>query len=339
MQKVLFVTERWCDGDPQRGWSNTEHNLFGSLEASGLAEYENLFVDEHVYSYGRRVDATLLNTCAIQRPSLVVISPLVGSDWNPSKETLDKIRDMNIPVVAFWWDTAYEGRVEIADDWAPHVDVGVVVDRGDFATKFPYKYIHTWVPQDTRVFNQYKTTERDLDVVFLGSSHVYNHSKRRSALDRLKSEGVKVFEGGGQRLDNLNIDQYAEYMNRAKIVINFPWTMDTYPSVVPYQMKARVFEACFCGALLVEGDNPYTPYWLKPGEDYVSYETSMANRVDYYADNPDTSLDLEMVKKVKYYLDHRDEREAIADRGCKKVQNNYNATEFWKLIFNRAGVL
>ena len=35
---VLFVTEKWCDCNPDRGPTNSEHNLFGSLEASGLGQ-------------------------------------------------------------------------------------------------------------------------------------------------------------------------------------------------------------------------------------------------------------------------------------------------------------
>jgi spore maturation protein CgeB len=136
----------------------------------------------------------------------------------------------------------------------------------------------------------------------------------------------------------MNINMYADYMQRAKIVINFPWTMDTYPSVVPYQMKARVFEACLCGTLLVEGENPYTPRWLNPGEDYVSYETDVSARLDYYTSNPDTNLNIELVKKVKYYLANEEERLAIANRGCKKVADNYNARKFWELILQRVGL-
>lgn len=316
-KKVLFVSERWCDGLPQRGESNTEHNLFTSLETSGLADRDNLFVDEHHLSYGRKVDGTLVNYCAIYRPDVVVVSPLVGSRLNPEPTTLDKIRDMGIPVAVVWWDTVYEQRMEYADVWAPHVDLAVVVDRFDFTTKFPDKYIHTWVPQDTNIFCN-PGLERTEDVVFLGSTHPLDHRRRRQAIDALKASGVNVFVGGDQRNENIPIEEYAKLFQTAKIVLNFPWTVSICPAVSPYQMKARVFEATLCGALLVEGDNPYTPKWLTPGEDYVSYQNTE-----------------DLVDKVKYYLDHPVERQAIADQGCKKATSNYNARKFWELILNR----
>jgi hypothetical protein len=339
MPKVLFVGERYCDGHPDHGISNTEHNLFGSLEASKLSEYETLFIDEHWWTYGRRADAHLINTCAISRPDMVFISPLIGSNLNLTKETLLGLRKMRIPTAMIWWDTSYINRIEDADEWAPFVDLSIVVDRNDYKTKFPEKYLHLWCPQDTRLFKK-TDTERDLDVVFIGSCETYNHSRRKAALGRLSSEGVNVFVGTGSRAQRLEIERYVNYLQRAKIVLNFPWTLDSIPSVTPFQMKARVYEACFCGALLMEGSNPYTSAWLEPGVDYVTYETDLEKTAQYCFDHPgcEMNTEIDLVNKVKYYLDHPEERIEIANRGCEKVTKNYNAEVFWKTVFKRVGI-
>lgn len=339
MPKILFVSERFCDGHPNHGISNTEHNLFGSFESSKLGEYETLFVDEHWWTYGRRLDSYLLNNCAISKPDLVFISPLIGSDLNLTKETLTSLRKMKIPVAMIWWDTSYINRIEDADEWAPYVDLSVVVDRNDYKTKYPEKYISLWCPQDTRVFKNINA-ERDLDVVFIGSCEVYNHARRRAALGRLSAEGIGVYVGTGSRSERLEIERYANIYQRAKIVLNFPWTLDSIPHIVPYQMKARVYEALCCGALLLEGSNPYTESYLTPGVDYVSYETDLAKIAKYSLENqdPDWSTERDIVKQVKYYLNNSEERIKIANQGCKTVTNTYNSETFWKSIFNKLGI-
>jgi spore maturation protein CgeB len=50
------------------------------------------------------------------------------------------------------------------------------------------------------------------------------------------------------------------------------------------------------------------------------------------------NTEIDLVNKVKYYLDHPEERIEIANRGCEKVTKNYNAEVFWKTVFKRVGI-
>jgi len=310
---VLFVTERWCDGKSSAGFTNCEHNLFGSLEASGLADHECLFIDQYFQDYGRRLDATLLNCVRARRPDIIVISHLFGSDLNLEHTTLRELNNMQIPLVFFWWDTAYEGRMEFADRMAVYADLNVVVDRQDFKTKYPEKTLGLWVPQDTTIFcNPHR--DRDIDISFIG--RVDGHPRRTSAIRALRAAGLNVvYYSNGQRESQLGIEEYADVLQRSKIALNFSWTLDRVPGV-SHQAKARIYEATLCGAMLLESDNPHTMRWFDPFKEYV----------------PFFSED-DLVKRATYFLEQNTTyRQEIADCGCKKASSLYNAEKFWTIV-------
>ncbi len=54
--RVLFVTERWTDGNPELGPTNAEHNLFGSLESTGLAAQDRFHFDDYALVHGEPGD-------------------------------------------------------------------------------------------------------------------------------------------------------------------------------------------------------------------------------------------------------------------------------------------
>ena len=63
------------------------------------------------------------------------------------------------------------------------------------------------------------------------------------------------------------------------------------------------------GFLLTNYQNDFAMHFVD-GEDYVSY----SDRED-------------MLDKIKYYLEHEDERRAIAENGCRKVREEHTYTQ------------
>ncbi len=130
---------------------------------------------------------------------------------------------------------------------------------------------------------------RDIDVLFVGNVL----PRRRKLLDTLKRR-FSVVEAQAFGLEMTRL------MNRAKIVLNIHAEefLDT---------ETRVFEALGCGSFLLSEklsvDNPFTP-----GYHYVE---------------ADGIRDLE--DKIKYYLEHGEMRERIADQGFKDAvaQHSY----------------
>lgn len=125
------------------------------------------------------------------------------------------------------------------------------------------------------------TTERDLDVLFIGRVN----SRRKSLLPTLKAE----LEARGRSVrieDDCRGEERTRLLNRTRIVINihkFPWD---FPGM-------RLLMAGLCGALVVSETAPdMRPF--SPGVDFAP-----------------TSLD-RMVDTVLYYLDHEEDRREMA---------------------------
>jgi hypothetical protein len=313
---LLFVTEKWCDGSPQAGITNSYHNLFGSLELADIASFEALHFDEYFLQHGRNVDNELLRFCHEKRPDVVVSTYLCNpAKMNVKKETWEHIQKMGIPVVFIWFDAVLPFVADIANSLAPYSALSVALDTSDIEVPNKDKFLGMWTPQDTRYyFNPH--TKRDIDVCFLGSTKGY--IDRIVGIEALKYNGIEVMQMGGQRENPLPLESYVNIMQRSKICLNFPRYRGV-PNLV--QAKGRIFEATLCGAMLMDGDNDQTKKWFTSGGHYVSF-----------TDESD------LVAKVKYYLEKEDERNEIAQAGWLHCSTFYSPRSFWKTIFNRIGL-
>jgi hypothetical protein len=316
--KVLFVTEKWCDGNPKMGMSNSEHNLFGSLERSGLADYSRLHFDEYYLRCSEEIDTYLIGYCFSQRPSVVVSTYLLSSKkYNISASTWQAIRSMGIPVVFIWFDFALPLVQQCAYELLACSDLNIVLD-----VAIPAEYSNLtgrltsfWTPQDTGLYRNDHLL-RDIDVCFLGS--VAGYQDRTSAIECLREHGINVFHMGGQRERPLPVEAYATILQRSKISLSFP-AYRGVPQLV--QAKGRIFETTLCGALLVDPANPQTRCWFEPGVEYVDYDSHQS-----------------LVEKVRYYLAHDAERNAIAAAGCLRASTQYSAVNFWRKVFNQLAI-
>lgn len=312
---VLFVTEKWCDGNPAAGETNSFHNLMGSLEVSELANYECLHFDEYYINNKKNADEELLRICQQSRPDVIVGSYLPHpAHTNINSETWAKVKEMGIPIVFMWFDTIIPFIAAIADSLAPYSTVSIALDTSDPQVSNKDKFLSLWTPQDTRhFFNAHAV--RDIDVCFLGSMHGY--TDRIVGVEALKYNGIEVMQMGGQRERPLSLEAYVNVLQRAKICLNFAKHRGQ-PFV---QAKGRIFEATLCGALLMDADNSQTKKWYSPGEHYISFKDER-----------------DLVEKVKHYLNNDGERGSIAQAGWLKASTSYTPRNFWKAVFERAGV-
>ncbi len=317
---VLFVTEKWCDCNPERGLTNSEHNLFGSLEMSKLATYNRFHFDEYYHEHKHAGDAALLKLCMNTHPDLAIMTWYAGSTrqtqyLNPRIETLNLIHSqLHVPIVAIWWDSVLPAALDLAEMVLPFVEANVVVDSSapyQKRTHHPEKYLHTWVPQDPRIYFN-PQVDRDIDISFAGG--LENYPDRNAGITALRSNGVEVYQVGGQRERRLSTAEYARIHMRSKIALNFCRTARGGH----VQCKGRVWEVVLCGAMLLESDNQETAKWLEPMVDYVPF-----------------SNEKDLVDKAKHYLAHPSERNAIAERGHCKARERYSGEMFWRTVFDK----
>ena len=318
---VLFVTEKWCDNNPECGVTHAIHNLFGSLETSGLGTQDKFHLDEYHVQTGRSGDVALLQQCLDTKPDLMFLTWLPFGGFNPKFETLRIIRNMGVPIVALWWDSVNPSIMEMAEGITPLVNVNILTDSASAyltSTRTHDKFMPIFPPQDTRVFCDPGWT-RDIGISFVGSignnNNIRGFADRRSALDALRAAGLEVFHSGGQRESPLSLEEYARTFKRSRIGLNFSKAGAGGEFT---HMKLRVLETTLCGALLLEADNQETSRWFTPMVDYVPF----FNQSD-------------LVDKARYYLEHEDERRAIASQGNRTAMERYNSERFWATLFAR----
>jgi len=319
---ILFVTEKWCDPNyPEFGPTNSEHNLFGSLEASELATMERFYYDEYYQLHGSFCDRALLTRCLDTKPDIIVLTAWSKrTRLGPKLETLKLIgKNINIPIVPFWFDSVQSESMEASELLLPFIRLNVVLDSTTAylqSTNNPNKYISLWTPQDPRVFYN-PDSVRDIDISFVGS--INNYPDREAGIESLKSNGLEVYQSGGQREDRLSVEAYAQTYMRSKIGLNFSRGRgDRTRYANSIQSKGRMFEITLCGAALFSDDNSEVRKWFEPMVEFIPF-----------------SDEADLVKKVKHYLEHDREREKIAANGYQKAKSMYTGKIFWEKLLDK----
>ena len=141
------------------------------------------------------------------------------------------------------------------------------------------------------------------DVCFVGN---LNDQNRVDWLDTL-FKAFPNFYWGTERFHNA-----AEKFNQSKIVFNISCRDD---------LNMRVHETLGAGAFLLTNDIPTLHERFTDGVHLVTYKTEE-----------------EMIEKARYYLEHDEEREAIARAGCELVRGRDTYMHRTMTILDRVGI-
>jgi len=316
INRLLFVMERWCDANPAHGPTNSESQLVGAIESTGLVgQIKRFYFDVLCQQMGKGGMAQLLfMDCQVFQPDLVIYTPIqgpLGDRLNPPDAVMESIRAEGMKVHTHLWDTVADGGHVLSR--LPYSDSIGIVDSvvGQRFGGEP-RIVQSYPAVDPKYFHDGDLV-RDIDISFVGPLSSPN---RVDGISLLRANGVNVVVAGGQRQGRISWEDYARIMQQSKISLNF--------SKNPYdgssQMKARALEVMTCGAMLMEEDGIHTKRYFAEGIDYGRFGSSQ-----------------ELLEGVKYYLEHKDEREAIARSGYEKATNIYNARNCWGYIFKKLG--
>jgi len=310
-KKILFLTEKWCDGNPDMGLTNHYHNLFGTLASLDNVEIGVFHYDEYKYTSNKHVDEEIPNVMKSFEPDVVVVSHLGTSLMNPTRKSYEFMHNLGVKVVFIWPDT----RDSIIDTIRELEDVSSLhvswcYERDETIID---NHIRLPTPQDPRMY--YKQKTKQYDAVFVGSLNGYTH--RGPFIQHTQQEGCKLSVSGGQREAKLSPEQYAFLIASSKVSVNFS------ESAIKgeHQMKGRVLETLSAGVMLLEYKNDVTSKLLTPGVHYAEFGTKE-----------------ELAEKINYYLEHDEEREKIAAAGYELYNKRFSPACFWGTIFKRIGV-
>lgn len=310
INKVLNVTER--DYGEDEGLLVNWITKFGGL----IGRIETFNYDTLYHKLGQKeMSELLVKECKRFKPDLVVFVPLrdtadlnVIKEVEPTKESISRIvNEVGIKVYICCFDSIKYPR---ADEWLP------VVNYAGFMDKYLEFYEHA---SNSKVICAYPTVnpiefydkniKRDIDVCFWGSIPV--NSGREEYIRLLRDNGINVYT----RLHRVSVEKYAEILNRSKISLSIG-DRDKKKS----RLRIRAFEIMACNSLLMEESNPGTDKLFEGDKDFVVFRSKE-----------------ELLEKVRYYLQHEEERKLIAQSGCDKVTNIYNSSNMWGDIFKNMG--
>ena len=285
-----------------------------SLNSTGLATFDVLTYD-HDLCFNPICDLQLIRKACEIKPDIILVSSWVVRPRYPSVHSFNLIRSMlGIPIVVIWTDTCSKNFWNQLSPYMSVFDVHVCVDNP--ALKFANKesplfsrILFICLPPSPKLYRPREI--RDIPVIFCGQVSSYR-SYRRETIEYLIKQGVPGVFSTVDRNELMCREKYAELLGRSKIGINFSYSVDCD------QLKGRVLETIFSGAMVLESENNQTSCLLTPMRDYVPFR----NKED-------------LVEKIHYYLKNEHELKAIADHGYKTALANYGPDVFWKTLFGK----
>lgn len=201
------------------------------------------------------------------------------------------LEEIDAPTAAFFTDVCYDLDHRLR--MAPFFDHLFVAHR-DYLD--PFREIHPsvhWLPFASGIeVDDPQAGKRNLEIAFVGGAG----GERLSWLERLE----QAFEINDFR-QRYTLDEVRDLYSRARIVFN---------KGAADEINFRVFEGPACGALLVTNEAAGLGELFEPGEEIVTYEDFTEAR-----------------EKIRYYLQHEDERRRIATAGHERASEDHTFEE------------
>ena len=327
INRVLFLMEQYCDSDERFGPTNSEMKLVGSVISTGLVgETRTFYYDTICRQIGREAMAKrLVSEFDEFLPELVIYSPLGGLhglhhnpiDINPGSAGIVKhMRERGAKIYSHLWDTVGRDH-ETGQRNILYSDYVGIADSVAHRFRHEPKVLQAYTSIDSQYFHDHGL-DRDTDICFVGGVDAEGQRwpQRARYIEALRSAGINIVVAGGQRQGRISWEEYAGTIGRSRISLNFA----RHDPIGTSQIKGRVFETMFCRTMLLEERGEHTWKFFRPGREFADY------------DGPD-----ELIDRVRYYLSHEKERNAIADAGWGRATRIYNAVNLWGYLFEKMG--
>ncbi len=145
------------------------------------------------------------------------------------------------------------------------------------------------------------------DVAIAGNCYYY----RLRMIEGLSGIDVKIWGGRAARwlehpMLRLRQRYYIAEGEKAKAFRATKIVLNTFVHKETDSVNCRLFEATGCGGFTLTEGRPVVRKFFEPGREVAMFESSV-----------------DLVEKVKYYLAHPQEREAIAEAGCRRAHREH----------------
>lgn len=359
--RILYVAMKYDYGDPERGYSFEHYNFYDSLRNMGH-EVVYFDFDTIMHERGREAMNARLWEVAKAENAALMFTALFADELDPA--VVRRISEETDTTTVNWFCDDHWRFESFSRRWAPCFNWVITTDREALPKYAGIGYNKAILSQWACNHFLYRKLDLALEyeVTFVGQPH----SDRRQVVDRLRAEGVDVRAWGqGWDAGRLSQDEMIAVFNQSRINLNLSnsscprqaperlsfaplrWgghlarllphgeqvverakgrlgrrvVREAAPAAYFGQIKGRNFEVPGCGGFLLTEPVAHLEDYYSLGNEVVCFDDEDA-----------------LVAQVLYYLDHEQERQAIAQAGYERTVREHTYERRFAEIFRRIGL-
>lgn len=323
---ILYVAMRHEYGDPSRGLSFEENNFRSSLEGMGHQLTAFDFLGRSRRDGAARMRSDLVDLAAGTKPDLAFF--VLYTDQLDTK-TIEAVGQAGGCPTVNWFADDHWRFESFTRHMAPAFDLAVTTDADSLPK---YRLLaNTRVHLSQWACNRYEygrvTTELGHDATFVGQPH----GDRKQTVAKLEDAGLPVeCWGFGWPAGPLAHPEMVDVFASSRINLNLSNSSTASglkvrlrrllhfhpPPPRPPQIKGRNFEVPGCGGFLLTERVPHLERYFE-----LDREVAVFDGAD------------DLVDKVRYWLDHDQERQQVADAGYRRVISEHTYDHRFAAIF------
>jgi len=336
--RLLHLALKYDYGLRARGLSFEHHNFYEPLVNMG---HDVLYFDigELHEKYGfEKMNRRLVEVVRAEKPDLLFCVLFRYLD----QETMRAISKSDDTITLNWFCDDHYRFETFSRPWTPCFNWVVTTSQAAFSKYRRAGYSNVIKSQWACNHSTYRKLDLPLkyDVTFVGQPY----ADRRELVEALRVAGINVVTwGAGWDGGRLSQDEMIRVFNQSRINLNFSSSIsaDKYFSRTRLlrlrrwvakrlnraqneyltAIKGRNFEIPGCGGFTLSGDSENLC-------DYYMFGKEMA----IYKDASD------LLKQVRYYLDHEEERACIAQAGYERTLRGHTYAHRFTEIFKKIGL-
>ncbi len=343
--KIIYTGIRNDNYNPGRAGSFEYQNFYLTLKNMPNVEVVEYHYDPIVHIGRRRFNDELLALVKTEKPDLL-FAFMYTDELDP--RVLLEIKKITKSVA--WFADDYWRFFNYSKHWAPYFSY--VITTYSRAVDWYKKAGHNNIILSQWACNTsvYKPVDigKDIDVSFVGQKK----SGRVAVMETLRSAGINVqCFGFGWPNGKISYEEMLKIFSRSKICLNLTdrkrlwdpsvigriflkksankivpdWHLaDNFRAYLHFPIlhtHARPFELAGCGAFAISGWSEDIGKFYKENEEMVFYRTVG-----------------ELIEKVRYYMDHEEERQKIARAGYERTMREHTYEKRFEEIFAAVGI-
>jgi len=316
--RVLYLGMQWDYGARERGTSFEHDNFYPALLSwDKVAELRHFDFTEMANNHGVAKMSEALRKAVDEFQPDALFSVFFEPNHDPTRSVMKNIIDTTPCKTINWFCDSHYRYDNFDSQWAPHLSFCVTTSEVAYkrykSDGFGDKVIKSqWFASPT--YRKIEGAVKDVPVSFVGQPH----GDRRHVITFLTTQGISCQcygHGWGKRL---LFTEMVDMFNKSKVNLNLNNAADARYK----QIKGRNFEVPACGGFLLTGTSENLSEYYEFGKEIVTYESVS-----------------DLSEKIKYYLQHDAEREAIALAGYNRTMREHTSSHRLDAIFTKAGLL